>query len=108
MTNEISSNIEKDGEKYVVDYLKGNSFTNVTLDMWQYGVSNIKADSWGEKILVHIKTSVLPGEPVEISREERVNILSRAAIVKRNPYAAYVKIDGVKRILESIRWEKLN
>ena len=108
MTNEFTSKIKKDGEKYVLDYLKSNSFTNVTLDIWQYGVSNIKADSWGEKILVHITTSIFPSEPDDISREDRGNIISRAASTKRSPYAAYVKVDGVNGLLESIRWEKLN
>jgi hypothetical protein len=108
MADTIPLNIGKDGEKYVVDYLKSNSFTNITTDLWQYGTNDIKADSWGEKILVHIETSIFPGEPGEISQEEKIKIISRATNIKRNAYAAYVKIDGVKRLLESIRWEKLN
>jgi hypothetical protein len=108
MTNSSISDIGHEGEKYVEQYLKNHSFTNVNRDIWQYGESNIKADSFGEKILVQVKTSILPSEPAEITSEEKIKIISRAASTKRKPYAAYVKIDSIKRLLESIRWEKLN
>jgi len=108
MINSSLSDIGRAGEKYVEEYLKTHSFTNINQDIWQYGESNIKADSFGEKILVQVKTSIFPSEPVEITGEERIKIISRAVSIKRKPYAAYVKIDWVKRLLESIRWEKIN
>ena len=102
-----SADILKDGKKYIEEYLKNNSFTNVTTDVWQYGTSNIKADSFGENILVQVNTSIYPNEPDEITGDERIKIISRASLIKREPYAAYVRI-GIGKELENIRWEKLN
>jgi hypothetical protein len=108
MTDITLQDIEKEGIKYIEEYLKNNGFTNIGKDTWQYGSTDIKADSFGEKILVQVKTSIFPIEPIEISREERIKIISRALNLKRKAYAAYVKIKEKNRLLESIAWERLN
>ena len=108
MTDITLQDISKEGEKYVIDYLKGNSFKNITMDMWQHSINDIKADSWAENILVQVKTSMFPNEPPDISRDDRIKIISRAITIKRNPYVAYVKIERDNKLLKSIRWEKLS
>ena len=95
------------GVKHLENWLKKNDYEKITIDIWQAGSADIKADSHGEKILVQAKTIQHPNEQNRLSATDKYALKDLATRLERTPYVAYLAIDDAKNLVGEIMWERL-
>jgi hypothetical protein len=69
--------------------------------------SEIHADHASAKILVHVKISVFPAQPKDLTAEEVAHLKARAALTGRRPYAAVIMIDAKGHLVRDAQWRDL-
>ncbi len=71
------------------------------------GSTDIEAGKDGRRILVQVKTGMIPNAPPAMSGDEVRNIKSRATKLAREPWLAKVQINSLGQRVGPIRWEYL-
>lgn len=98
--------IDSIGERIAASALVGMGYqTNV--DARQPGSTEIEAIQNDRKLLVQVKTAVVPDTPSQLSSEEERNIKSRATKLGCEPYEAKVQLDDWFRLVGKIEWRNL-
>jgi hypothetical protein len=104
MAKELStSEVGSIGEQIVKNYLIQTGHTNVKVDTFAPGKTDVESDTW----LVQVKTSVSPYKPGDLTSDEVRDIKSRAAKLKKEAYKAQLSIDDKNLLVGSIQFTDL-
>jgi hypothetical protein len=95
------------GVQHLENWLTENGYSS-TIDIWQPGTADIKADGKGENILIQAKTVLHPNEQLPLNGTDKFALKEMAARQERIPYIAYLVIDDEKNLVGEIIWERLN
>ena len=95
------------GESLVSQDLKQRGYTNIVQDTFQPGAVDVKADHTKGNVLIQVKTSVSPGQPADLSTEEKTKIKQRALNNKRTAYSAQLQINNSKQLVGQIKYTPL-
>ena len=99
--------IDQFGKKHVEGWLHLSGYTLMVANELP-GILEIEADHPTAKMLVHLKTALMPAAPKNFSPEELQNLKTRAAAAGRKPYAAKVRVDPAGRLVGGVQWQNLN
>jgi len=98
--------IDNAAEQIVADWLSAKGyFTNFATR--PPGSTGIEAIGRDRKLLVLVKSSVVPYAPAKMSREEEENIRVRAAALGYQPWEATVLLDAQLELVIEIQWREL-
>ena len=95
------------GKKHVEGWLHISGYTMGAVNELP-GMLEIEADHPTAKMLVHLKTALMPTAPKNFSPEEVQNLKARAVAGGRKPYAAKIRIDPAGRLVGGVQWQNLN
>lgn len=95
------------GESLVSQDLKQRGYSNIIQDTFQPGSVDVKADHPKGNVLIQVKTSVSPGQPAELSDEEKTKIKTRASSTKRTAFSAQLQINNSKQLVGQIKYTHL-
>ena len=115
--NFTSSEIGREGEKAVVNYLKEKGYTINNWNTKAAGSTDIEAGSYDVNgyykitLLTQVKTAISPNTPPYLSSEEERNIKSRATRIGAESWEARVTLSETGGYLfqfGDISWRKLD
>jgi Holliday junction resolvase-like predicted endonuclease len=95
------------GERYVANWLTSKGYSGIQNTQLP-GSTDIEAHTSTTKILVQVKTAVVPYLPAGLSADERDAIVSRANRLGRQAWLAQVQINSQRLLIGEIKWTKLN
>jgi len=95
------------GIQHLENWLRENGYESISVDTFQPGFAEIKADSKVENILLQAKTVLYPNEHSELNGTDKFALKDLAARTGRAPYVAYLVIDEDKNLVGDINWERL-
>ena len=94
------------GQKHVGSWLHVSGYVVKQVNELP-GLTEIEADHPTSKMLVHVRTSLMPAAPKDLSPEEFNNLKSRALEAGRKPYAAKVRVDHKGRLIGGVKWQNV-
>jgi hypothetical protein len=103
-----STEIVLAGVKHLEDWLKGNGYTSIAIDIWQPGSADIQANGKGEKILLQARTALHPAAKTLLNGTDKYALKEMAVRLKSIAYVAYLTIDQDKELIGEIIWERLS
>ena len=95
------------GEKAAAEQLEEKNWRITRWDTTSPGATDIEAQSGAKKVLVQVKSAVVPNEPASLSVAEERNIKSRATGIGAEAWEARVQLDELLSLV-AIKWRKLN
>jgi hypothetical protein len=99
--------IDKAAEQIVAQWLSHKGFfTNIATRL--PGSTGIEAIGRDRKLLVLVKSSLVPYAPAIMTREEEENVRARAAGLGYQPWEARVMLDGQLELVIEIQWRELS
>lgn len=108
MKNPDLPELNRIGEKHVVDWLAENGYWDIKIDKLRTNLNALQASGKMQSVLVLVRTVLHPHRPLKYSSHE-LDILTRRAVEKQLvAYAAYVSIDNNNDLAGEISWERLS
>lgn len=105
----LSTEIGQIGEKLVAEYLKNvKGYHKVIQNTKGPGATDIEAIGTKIRLLVQVKTAVLPNEPSCLTSDEENRIKSRAASMSAEAWEARVMLDSQHKPTGQFKWRKLS
>lgn len=101
-----STDIGRIGEQIVAQELKEKGYqTNV--DTKQAGATDIEAEAPTNKLLVQVRTAVLPSLPASLSALEGTELKARASQLGLQAWEAKVQLDFTLKQIGKIQWRQI-
>jgi len=95
------------GEQATVNRLKQKDFKITTWNTSSPGSTDIEAQSSSKRLLVQVKSAILPNDSISLSSDEERNIKSRAARIGAEAWETKVWLDNSLNLID-MKWRKLN
>ena len=103
-----SAVIGRAGERAVVDWLTSKGFSIQEWDTAAPGATDIDASSGTKRLLVQVKSAVMPSSPVCLSQPEILAIRSRAGMLQAEAWSAPPPLEANQLGIIAIKWHQLN
>ena len=100
------ADLSRFGQKHIGSWLQVSGYV-VQQVTELLGLTEIEADHGNSKMLVHVRTSLVPVAPKDLSPEECRNLKSRALERGRKPYAVKLRVDYKGNIAGTMKWQQL-
>lgn len=99
--------LKQTGEKYVIEWLRENGYSDIKKEPLQSQEYGFIATGGIENILVQAKFFLHPHKPYKLSDFETDLLTRRAIKLGSVAYAAYLVLDEQHKLVNDIIWERL-